>query len=97
MTHLGSVTWSYKRLSAGAILFVKVPETIIRSDCLGLALKIIPKRSKSYLLRVACIISTAQQANPKVKGHKDPFRTQFTIDSAGIIEYEFRIKRDFNY
>jgi hypothetical protein len=28
----------------------------------------------SYLLTAAWIISTAQQANPKVKGHKDPAR-----------------------
>jgi hypothetical protein len=27
---------------------------------------------------VACIISTAQQANPKVKGHKDPALAQET-------------------
>jgi len=32
----------------------------------------IPKRSISYLLTAACIISTAQQARPKVKGHKEP-------------------------
>ena len=28
----------------------------------------------------ACIISTAQQANPKVSGHKDPARAQETIE-----------------
>ena len=49
---------------------------MIKSDCLGDALKIIPKRSISYLLTAACIISTAQQAKPKVKGHKDPARDQ---------------------
>jgi len=53
-------------------LFVSVPATIIKSDCLGDALKIIPNLSMSYLLTAACIISTAQQANPKVKGHSDP-------------------------
>ena len=53
-------------------MFVNVPATIIKSDCLGDALKIIPNLSMSYLLTAACIISTAQQANPKVKGHKDP-------------------------
>lgn len=55
---------------------VKVPATIIKSDCLGVGLKIIPNLSKSYLLTVVCIISTAQQARPKVKGHKEPFLTQ---------------------
>lgn len=29
----------------------------------------------------ACIISTAQQANPKVNGHKDPARAQAIIDT----------------
>jgi hypothetical protein len=28
----------------------------------------------------ACIISTAQQANPKVKGHKEPERAQAIIE-----------------
>ena len=70
--HLGSVICSYKRRKQGAILFVKVPATIIKSDWRGDALKIIPKRSISYLLTAACIISTAQQARPKVKGHKEP-------------------------
>ena len=53
-------------------MLVRVPATIIRSDCLGDALKIIPKRSISYLAVAACIISTAQQASPKVKGHREP-------------------------
>lgn len=34
----------------------------------------------SYLLTAACIISTAQQANPKVNGHKEPALAQFTND-----------------
>jgi hypothetical protein len=34
----------------------------------------------SYLLIAACIISTAQQANPKVKGHKDPALAQARIE-----------------
>jgi len=36
----------------------------------------IPKRSISYRLIAACIISTAQQANPKVSGHKEPALAQ---------------------
>lgn len=34
----------------------------------------------SYLLTAACIISTAQQAKPKVRGHKDPALAQFIRD-----------------
>ena len=55
-------------------MLVKVPATIIISECLGEARKIIPKRSMSYRLIAACIISTAQQAKPKVRGHIDPAR-----------------------
>jgi hypothetical protein len=70
--HLGSGICSYNLLKTGAILLVKVPATIIKSECRGEARKIIPNRSISYRLTAACIISTAQQANPKVKGHKEP-------------------------
>jgi hypothetical protein len=63
---------------AGAILFVNVPATIITSLCRGLARKIIPNRSWSYRGVDTCIISTAQQASPKVIGHIDPCRAQFT-------------------
>jgi hypothetical protein len=69
---------------AGAILFVNVPATIIKSDCLGLALKITPNRSKSYLLTVACIISTAQHANPKVNGQKEPCLAHETTELTGV-------------
>lgn len=40
----------------------------------------IPNRSMSYRLIAACIISTAQQANPKVKGHSEPARAQEMIE-----------------
>ena len=63
------------------VLKVNVPATIIMSDCLGLARKIIPNLSKSYRLAPACIISTAQQAKPNVIGHKDPLRAQFNKSS----------------
>ena len=46
------------------------------SDCLGEALKMIPNLSWSYLGAEACIISTAQQANPKVAGQKEDFLAQ---------------------
>ena len=35
----------------------------------------------SYLLTAACIISTAQHAKPKVKGHNEPARAQVISDS----------------
>jgi hypothetical protein len=54
---------------------------MIKSECRGEALKIIPKRSISYRLIAECIISTAQQANPKVKGHKEPARAHAIIDN----------------
>ncbi len=84
MIHLGLFTCSYNFLKAGAILFVSVPEINIKSACRGEALKITPNRSKSYLLNVACIISTAQHANPNVKGQKEPLRTQLIKDKPGI-------------
>ena len=69
---------------AGAILFVNVPATIIKSDCLGVALKITPNLSQSYLLTVACIISTAQHANPNVIGQKEPCLAQETTAFIGV-------------
>lgn len=76
----GSGICSYKRLKTGAILLVRVPATIIKSECLGEARKIIPNRSISYRLTAACIISTAQQASPNVNGQKEPERAQAIID-----------------
>ena len=60
---------------------VRVPATIIQSDCLGLGLKIIPNRSRSYLAAPVCIISTAQQARPNVMGQMEPRRAQFMRSS----------------
>jgi len=34
----------------------------------------------SYRLTAACIISTAQHARPKVKGHKEPARAHVIND-----------------
>jgi hypothetical protein len=50
------------------------------SACRGDALRIIPKRSISYLLIAAWIISTAQHANPNVNGHKEPALAQAIIE-----------------
>ena len=81
MTHLGSGIWSYTFLRAGAILLVTVPATIMTSACRGLALNTTPNRSISYLGAAKCIISTAQHAKPKVIGHNELRRPQFTISS----------------
>jgi hypothetical protein len=95
--HLGSGICSYNRLKTGAILLVNVPATIIKSECLGEALKIIPNLSISYRLTAACIISTAQQANPKVSGHKEPDRAQAIIDiNFDDIHSSFKKKKKLN-
>ena len=46
-TQRGSGIWSYTLRSAGAILLVSVPATIMQSDWRGLGRKMMPKRSKS--------------------------------------------------
>ena len=61
-------------------MLVSVPATIIKSECLGEALKIIPKRSISYRLIAACIISTAQHAKPNVSGQSEPDRAHEIIE-----------------
>jgi hypothetical protein len=38
----------------------------------------------SYRLKAACIISTAQQARPKVKGHSEPARAQEITDKSFV-------------
>jgi hypothetical protein len=69
---------------------------MIKSECRGDARKIIPKRSISYRLIAECIISTAQQANPKVKGHKDPARAQAIIDKSFVEIHSSFIKNSGN-
>jgi len=76
----GSGICSYNLLKTGAILLVSVPATIIKSECRGDALNMIPNLSISYRLIAACIISTAQQASPKVRGHNEPDLAQAIID-----------------
>jgi hypothetical protein len=58
----------------------------------------------SYLLIAACIISTAQQANPKVSGQRDPERAQaiteinfVEIHSSFIIIYKVSNVKYFAY
>ena len=49
----------------------------------------------SYLLVAACIISTAQQAKPKVNGHKEPALAQpikdniFDDNHSNFINYNY--------
>ena len=85
ITHLGSGIWSYTCRSAGAILFVSVPATIITSDWRGEARKMIPRRSWSYRGVERCIISTAQQARPKVMGQSELCLAQFAIWSRVVL------------
>src|SRR6186713_621159 len=70
------------RSSIGAILIVTVPDTIIRSECLGDAHGTIPRRSTSKRDANVAIISMAQHASPKVTGHTEDFRAQFRKESA---------------
>jgi hypothetical protein len=82
ITHFGSAIWSYTCRRTGAIFWLTRPATIMRSDCLGLARNTsAPKRLMSYRAAAACIISTAQQAKPKVIGQTDPVLAQFTTES----------------
>jgi hypothetical protein len=70
------------RLTMGAIFLVKVPATIIKSDCLGEGLKTSePNREISHVPELVTIISRAQQAKPKVTGQIEYFRPQLTIQS----------------
>jgi len=77
----GSGIWSYTFLRAGAILLVRVPATMMQSACLGLARNTTPKRSMSYRGAAKCIISTAQQARPKVRGQMELLRAQLSRSS----------------
>jgi hypothetical protein len=55
------------------------------SDCLGDARGAAPNLSRSYRGIDVCIISTAQQARPKVNGHKEPARAQ-EITEINLVE-----------
>ena len=79
-------------LRAGAILFVKVPATIITSDCLGEALGAAPNLSRSYLGIEVCIISTAQHARPNVIQCKDPVLAQLIKLSVDVVIKPFSAK-----
>ena len=77
MTYFGSGICAYRRLMRLAIFRVTVPATIMTSDCRGDARKApAPRRSRSYRAALVAIISMAQQARPKVMGHRDESRAQ---------------------
>src|SRR6267378_6966332 len=74
------------RRSTGAIFRETRPETIITSACRGDARKTSePNLAKSFLELVAFIISIAQQASPKVAGHRDDFRAQLIRESSRVV------------
>src|SRR6185295_9562658 len=74
------------RRITGAILRDTVPAMIMRSACRGDARKTpAPKRSRSYRDDDVAIISIAQQARPKVIGHKADLRDQFTTASRLVV------------
>ena len=77
ITHLGSAICSYTRCIAGAIFQVTVPATIIRSACRGEGRKTsMPNREMSNRDMALAIISKAQQASPKDRGHTADFLPQ---------------------
>ena len=82
ITYFGSGIWSYRRLTRGAILWVTVPATIIKSLWRGEARNTpAPNRSKSYLVAAVAIISMAQQARPNAIGHRALRRPQSLTQS----------------
>src|SRR6476619_4117178 len=86
MTHFGSGIWSYRRRSTGAIFFVTVPATIIKSDWRGEARKTsAPKRAMSKRDADAAIISMAQHARPKPIGQSEFWRAQFRTLSTLVV------------
>src|SRR3954462_14646940 len=73
--HFGSAMWSYTCLSTGAIFWMTRPATIIRSAWRGVAEnRSMPNRAMAHRPPPTCIISMAQQARPKVAGHREFLR-----------------------
>lgn len=75
---------------------VKVPDTINKSVCLGAGLNKKPNLSMSYLLIAECIISTAQQAKPKLKGHIELTLNQPTRHISFIVNHSDFILNHYN-
>src|SRR5215467_3536677 len=86
MHHFGSGIWSHTLFITGAILSVGVPATIIKSDWRGLGRNTpAPNLSMSKRDAPVAIISMAQQASPKVIGHKADFRAQLKTQSTFVV------------
>src|SRR6478672_1428854 len=84
MTYLGSGICSYRRRTAGAILSVTVPDTIIRSACRGPGANgITPSRMKSCRAIEVAMNSIAQHASPKLNTHRLYRRPQFRTNRMG--------------
>ena len=74
-----------------------MPATIITSDCLGEPLGAAPNLSRSYLGIAVCIISTAQQASPKVIQCNEPVLAQlikFSNDIQQTLQKFYRTEVD---
>src|SRR5712692_1607863 len=75
------------RRSTGAIFLETRPDTIITSACRGDARKTsAPNLARSLRDEVAFIISIAQQAKPKVAGHKEDLRAQLISESSWVVK-----------
>ena len=72
-------------------MFVKVPATIITSDCLGEARGAAPNLSRSYLGIDVCIISTAQHARPNVIQCNEPVLAQLIKFSLEVVIKPFSV------
>jgi hypothetical protein len=85
--HFGSGIWSHIFLTTQAILYVTVPATIIKSDCLGENLKTSePNLDTSNLELAKAIISIAQHEIPIGIGHKAFLRDQFMTSCILVVK-----------
>src|SRR3954462_4518492 len=77
ITYLGSGIWPSSRAIIGIIVLVTVPETIMTSAWRGEPRNTsAPNRAMSNRLEAVQIISIAQHARPKPRGHKLERRPQ---------------------
>src|SRR5208283_2970282 len=87
ITHFGSGICSYMRLRMGAIFFVRVPATIMRSAWRGEGLiTSAPNRERSKVAEAGTMRpSMAQHARPNDTGHRAFFRAQLTKKSTVVM------------
>src|SRR5207253_1252432 len=85
ITHFGSGICSQSCRMTGAILLETRPAMMMRSDCRGDGRNTsAPKRAISNRAAPMDIISMAQQARPKVIGHREFLRIQLTAESSVV-------------